>query len=62
MSEIIGEHELAAIVAREIAGSLAYDKTELAEKRRRAIEYMRGEMSDWPAEKGQLQRGVARYV
>jgi hypothetical protein len=52
MSEMIGEQELSVIVAREIAASLAYDKTELSEKRRRAIEYMRGEMSDWPAEKG----------
>jgi hypothetical protein len=52
MPQSISEQELSAIVAKEIAASLAYDRTELAEKRRRAIEYMRGEMSDWPAEKG----------
>lgn len=52
MPRSISEQELSAIVAKEIAASLAYDRTELAEKRRRAIEYMRGEMSDWPAEKG----------
>lgn len=52
MPDQIGENDLKAIVAREIASALSYDKTELSEKRRRAIEYMKGEMTEWPAEKG----------
>jgi hypothetical protein len=52
VAEPLSEDALTAIVAQEIASSIAYDKTEIAEKRRRAIEYMRGEMSEWPAEKG----------
>jgi hypothetical protein len=43
--------QIRAIVAREIASSLAYDSSSLAKRRRRATEYMRGEMSEWPAEK-----------
>jgi hypothetical protein len=52
MAEPLTEDELTGIISQEIAASLAYDKTDLSERRRRAIEYMRGEMSDWPAEKG----------
>jgi len=52
MPEHISEDGLAAIVAQEIASSLAYDRTELSRKRAQAIEYMRGEMKEWPAEAG----------
>jgi len=52
MPRQLTDDEIGAIVAQEIASSLAYDKTELSRKRAQAIEYMRGEMKEWPAEAG----------
>jgi len=43
------EHDLAALVAQEIAQATSYDQSDLAAKRSRALEYLRGEMNDTPA-------------
>src|SRR5688500_12804376 len=40
--------DLSAIIASEIRQAESYDRTELSGKRTRAIEYMRGEMTDTP--------------
>lgn len=48
-SEAITEEELKALLAAEIAASIAYDATDLSERRTKALEYYRGEMSDTPA-------------
>jgi hypothetical protein len=44
--------ELGRIAQREIAASQTYDKTELADDRKLAVEYVNGKMTKWPAEKG----------
>lgn len=46
------DDQLSAIVEQEIASSSAYDNSALNDKRTRAIEYMRGELTQWPAEVG----------
>ena len=44
--------ELSALLSGQIADAVAYDESELAENRERALEYIEGEMSDTPAEEG----------
>lgn len=49
MSEKMDDDRLKALLSQEISSSLTYDKTELAQKRARNLEYLRGEMNDTPA-------------
>jgi len=44
----LDEHDLAATISSEISESTEYDQSFLSDKRRRAIEYYRGEMTDTP--------------
>lgn len=44
----VEEHDLSSVIAGEIRQAKAYDRTELAGKRARAIDYLRGVMSDTP--------------
>lgn len=46
------ETELAALVGSEIRASIAYDESELSDKRADAIEYLQGIMRDVPARPG----------
>lgn len=46
------DDRLKALLSQEISSSLTYDKTELAQKRSRNLEYLRGEMNDTPAMPG----------
>jgi hypothetical protein len=46
------DKELAALCRSEIDDSIAYERDDLLEKRRYAIEYYKGEMSDVPAQDG----------
>jgi hypothetical protein len=52
MAEQMTDGVLKGLVSKEIRSAIDYDKTELSEKRIRAMEYYRGEMKDTPAEKG----------
>jgi hypothetical protein len=46
------DDRLKALLSQEISSSLTYDKTELAQKRAKNLEYLRGEMNDTPAMAG----------
>jgi len=46
------DDRLKALLSQEISSALAYDDTELSQKRAQALEYYRGEMSDTPAMTG----------
>jgi hypothetical protein len=46
------DDRLKALLSQEISSSLTYDKTELAAKRAKNLEYLRGEMNDTPAATG----------
>lgn len=52
MTEKLDDDRLKALLSQEISSSLTYDKTELAQKRARNLEYLRGEMNDTPAMTG----------
>jgi hypothetical protein len=46
------DDRLKGLLSQEISASLTYDQTELSQKRTRALEYLRGEMTDTPAMAG----------
>jgi hypothetical protein len=46
------DDRLKALLSQEISSALTYDDTELSQKRSKALEYYRGEMSDTPAMPG----------
>ena len=50
--EKMDDDRLKALLSQEISSSLTYDKTELAQKRAKNLEYLRGEMNDTPAMAG----------
>ena len=50
--EKLDDDRLKALLSQEISSSLTHDKTELAQKRARNLEYLRGEMNDTPAMTG----------
>lgn len=52
MTEKMDDDRLKALLSQEISSSLTYDKTELAQKRSRNLEYLRGEMNDTPSMPG----------
>ena len=52
MAEQMTDDVLKGLVAKEISSSLDYDKSQLSEKRIRAMEYYRGKMTDTPSEVG----------
>ncbi len=52
MTEKMDDDRLKALLSQEISSSLTYDKTELAAKRAKNLEYLRGEMNDTPAMTG----------
>jgi hypothetical protein len=65
MAERLDETELKALVAEEIRAAITYDDSELSDKRARALEYYRGEMSDTPAMTGRssvVSRDVADTI
>jgi len=49
MAERLTDESLKALLSSEIHSSILYDRSELSEKRTRALEYYRGEMNDTPA-------------
>lgn len=51
-SEKLDDDRLKALLSQEISSSLTHDKTELAARRARNLEYLRGEMTDTPAMAG----------
>ena len=51
-SEKMDDDRLKALLSQEISSALTYDDTELSQKRSKALEYYRGEMSDTPAMTG----------
>jgi hypothetical protein len=51
-SEKLDDDRLKALLSQEISASLTHDQTELAQKRSRNMEYLRGEMTDTPAMSG----------
>jgi len=56
------DDRLKALLSQEISSALTYDDTELSEKRAKALEYYRGEMTDTPAAAGRssvVSRDVA---
>lgn len=55
MAERLTEESLKALLSSEIRSSVLYDSSELSEKRTRALEYYRGEMTDTPAAVGRSQ-------
>ena len=52
MAEKLDDDALKALLSQEISAALTYDDTELSQKRARALEYYRGEMTDTPAMAG----------
>lgn len=44
-----GEEDLKRLLSHEISNAIAYDSTELSDKRARVLEYIQGEMRDTPA-------------
>lgn len=50
--EKMDDDRLKALLSQEISAALTYDDTELSKKRRKALEYYRGEMTDTPAMPG----------
>jgi hypothetical protein len=46
------DDRLKALLSQEISSALTYDDTELSQKRSKALEYYRGEMSDTPSAPG----------
>jgi hypothetical protein len=52
LSEKLNDDRLKALLSQEISASLTHDQTELAQKRARNMEYLRGEMADTPAMTG----------
>ena len=51
-AEKMDDDRLKALLSQEISSALTYDDTELAQKRARAMEYYRGEMTDTPSMTG----------
>lgn len=51
-AEKMDDDRLKALLSQEISSALTYDDTELSQKRSKALEYYRGEMSDTPAMTG----------
>lgn len=49
-AEDFNDESLKALLSNEIRSALTYDDTELSQKRSRALEYYRGEMTDTPAQ------------
>lgn len=49
MAERLDEQELKALLAKEIQSAEVYDRTELSQKRTRALEYYQGDMRDTQA-------------
>lgn len=47
--EKLDDDRLKALLSQEISSALTYDNTELSQKRAKALEYYRGEMTDTPA-------------
>lgn len=65
MAERLDEQALKALLSQEIASAKHYDDEELSDKRARAMEYYRGEMTDTPAAKGRssvVSRDVADTI
>jgi hypothetical protein len=52
LSEKMDDDRLKALLSQEISSALTYDDTELSQKRAKALEYYRGEMTDTPAMTG----------
>ncbi|MCC7060794.1 MAG: hypothetical protein IT508_11240, partial [Burkholderiaceae bacterium] len=52
MAEKMDDDSLKALLSQEISSALTYDDTELSQKRSKALEYYRGEMTDTPAMTG----------
>jgi len=52
MTEKMDDDRLKALLSQEIHSALTYDDTELSQKRSKALEYYRGEMTDTPAMTG----------
>lgn len=52
VDERMDDDRLKALLSQEISSALTYDNTELSQKRTRALEYYRGEMTDTPAMTG----------
>lgn len=52
MAEKMDDDSLKALLSQEISSALTYDDTELSQKRSKALEYYRGEMTDTPAAAG----------
>ena len=52
MTEKMDDDRLKALLSQEISSALTYDDTELSNKRAKALEYYRGEMTDTPAMTG----------
>lgn len=50
--ERMDDGKLKALLSKEISSALTYDDTELSQKRSRALEYYRGEMTDTPSMTG----------
>lgn len=65
MTERMDDDRLKALLSQEISSSLSYDDTELSQKRTKALEYYRGEMTDTPAMAGRssvVSRDVADTI
>lgn len=59
------DDSLKALLSQEISSALTYDDTELSQKRSKALEYYRGEMTDTPAMTGRssvVSRDVADTI
>jgi len=52
VAEKMDDDTLKALLSQEISSALTYDDTELSQKRSKALEYYRGEMTDTPAMAG----------
>lgn len=52
MTEKMDDDRLKALLSQEITSALTYDDTELSQKRGKALEYYRGEMTDTPSMAG----------
>ena len=52
MADKMDDERLKALLSQEISSALTYDDTELSQKRSKALEYYRGEMTDTPAMTG----------
>lgn len=65
MADKMDDDSLKALLSQEISSALTYDDTELSQKRSKALEYYRGEMTDTPAMTGRssvVSRDVADTI